>query len=76
MPKALILVPGYGAQGGSAESAAACFNADGLGAVVSSSRGITYRYASPDLPCHQYVQSIRENTQRMIDDISRALKYV
>jgi len=28
MPKALILVPGYGAQGGSAKAAAECFNED------------------------------------------------
>lgn len=74
MPRALILVPGYGAQGGSAESAAACFNADGLGAVVSSSRGITYKYPSPDLSCHSYVTAVRENTLRMIDDITAALK--
>jgi orotidine-5'-phosphate decarboxylase len=74
MPRAIILVPGYGAQGGSAESAAACFNDDGLGAVVSSSRGITYRYASPDLRCHSFVAAVRENTLRMIDDITAALK--
>ena len=74
MPRAIILVPGYGAQGGSAESAAACFNDDGLGAVVSSSRGITYKYSSPDLPCHAFVAAVRENTLRMIDDITRALK--
>ena len=76
MPRALILVPGYGAQGGSAESAAACFNDDGLGAVVSSSRGITYKYSSPDLPCHSYVATVRENTLRMIGEITAALKRV
>lgn len=74
MPNALILVPGYGAQGGSAESAAACFNRDGLGAVVSSSRGITYRYPSADLPCQLYINSVRENTLRMIEDITAALR--
>jgi orotidine-5'-phosphate decarboxylase len=74
MPRAIILVPGYGAQGGSAESAAACFNEDGLGAVVSSSRGITYKYSSPDLPCHSFAAAVRENTLRMIDDITAALK--
>jgi orotidine-5'-phosphate decarboxylase len=74
MPHAIILVPGYGAQGGSAESAAACFNDDGLGAVVSSSRGITYRYSPPDLPCREFVAAIRENTLRMIDEITAALK--
>jgi orotidine-5'-phosphate decarboxylase len=74
LPRAVILVPGYGAQGGSAESAAACFNEDGLGAVVSSSRGITYKYSSPDIACHAFVAALRENTLRMIDDISRALR--
>jgi orotidine-5'-phosphate decarboxylase len=76
MPHALILVPGYGAQGGSAESAAASFNDDGLGAVVSSSRGITYKYSDPDLPCRSYVAVVRENTLRMIDEITTAVKRV
>lgn len=40
MPKAYILVPGYGAQGGTGRDLVPFFNADGLGAVVSSSRGI------------------------------------
>src|SRR5947207_14791881 len=40
LPKAFFLVPGYGAQGGKAEDLKACFNADGLGAIVNSSRGI------------------------------------
>lgn len=46
MPHALILVPGYGAQGGTADSAAVCFDANGLGAVVNASRSIMYAYAS------------------------------
>ena len=40
MPKTVILVPGYGAQGGKAEDLAPYFNEDGLGAIVNSSRGI------------------------------------
>ena len=40
MPKAYILVPGYGAQGGKAKDLAPFFNEDGLGAIVNSSRGI------------------------------------
>ena len=39
MPKSYFLVPGYGAQGGSAEGVKPCFNEDGLGAIVNSSRG-------------------------------------
>ena len=45
MPRTPLLVPGYGAQGGAAEDCRAAFGADGLGAVVNSSRGITFAYA-------------------------------
>lgn len=44
MPKSYILVPGYGAQGGKAEDLVHYFNADGLGAIVNSSRGIIAAY--------------------------------
>lgn len=40
---AFFLVPGYGAQGGGLEAVAACFSADGTGAVVNSSRAVLYR---------------------------------
>ncbi|MBR1442478.1 MAG: orotidine-5'-phosphate decarboxylase [Firmicutes bacterium] len=39
MPHTFFLVPGYGAQGGTAEDLAVCFK-DGIGAIVNSSRGI------------------------------------
>jgi orotidine-5'-phosphate decarboxylase len=44
MPAVWFLVPGYGAQGGSAKDVAAAFRSDGLGAVVNSSRGITFPF--------------------------------
>lgn len=44
MPKTYILVPGYGAQGGTADSLRPYFNEDGLGAIVNSSRGIIAAY--------------------------------
>ncbi len=44
MPHTFFLVPGYGAQGGKAEDLAVCFNKDGLGAIVNSSRGIIAAY--------------------------------
>ncbi|MFO0967845.1 MAG: orotidine-5'-phosphate decarboxylase [Gemmataceae bacterium] len=49
MPETIFLVPGYGAQGGSAADCAAAFRDDGLGAVVNSSRGITACF-KPDDP--------------------------
>lgn len=44
MPKSYILVPGYGAQGGTAKDLAHYFNEDGLGAIINSSRGIIAAY--------------------------------
>lgn len=44
MPKTYILVPGYGAQGGTAKDLKPFFNKDGLGAIVNSSRGIIAAY--------------------------------
>lgn len=44
MPKAYILVPGYGAQGGKGKDLAYFFNKDGLGAIINSSRGIIAAY--------------------------------
>ena len=44
MPKSMILVPGYGAQGGKGADLVHFFNEDGLGAIVNSSRGIIAAY--------------------------------
>jgi orotidine-5'-phosphate decarboxylase len=48
LPGVLFLVPGFGAQGASAREVAAAFDADGLGAVVNSSRGLTFAYKRPE----------------------------
>jgi orotidine-5'-phosphate decarboxylase len=74
MPKALILVPGYGTQGGSAKAAAECFNENGLGAIVNSSRGITYAFGDPGISRDVFVRSVRENTRRMVDEVNAAVK--
>ncbi len=48
LPDVLFLVPGYGAQGGSAADTAAAFRPDGTGAVVNNSRGIIGSFAPAD----------------------------
>ena len=48
MPHAWFLVPGYGAQGGSASDVAGAFDDDGLGAIVNNSRGIIFAHANDD----------------------------
>ena len=40
MPHTFFLVPGYGAQGGTAQDVAGMFDENGRGAIVNSSRGI------------------------------------
>lgn len=77
MKNTYLLVPGYGAQGGTAEDAAACFNSDGLGAIVNSSRGIIAAYKAKDY-CGKYSEkdfaaAARAATLAMRDDINDAL---
>ena len=50
MPSAIVLAPGFGAQGASAQDAVAAARADGLGAIVNASRALMYAFESaPDL---------------------------
>lgn len=49
LPNVWFLVPGYGAQGGTAADVRAAYRSDGLGAVVNSSRGVTFPF-KPDDP--------------------------
>lgn len=49
LPNVWFLVPGYGAQGGTAADVKAAYRPDGLGAVVNSSRGVTFPF-KPDDP--------------------------
>jgi orotidine-5'-phosphate decarboxylase len=74
MPHAFILVTGYGTQGASSRGAAVCFNDDGLGAIVNSSRGITYACPDENIGSQPFAKSVRENTLRMIDDITAAIQ--
>jgi len=64
LPQAIFLVPGYGAQGGGAQDVRACFNKDGLGAIVNSSRGIIF--AGED---QGYAEAARAATLEMIADL-------
>jgi orotidine-5'-phosphate decarboxylase len=44
MPNCLFLVPGFGAQGRTANEVAKCFKSDGTGALVTASRSVIYAY--------------------------------
>ncbi len=44
MPNCIFLVPGFGAQGRTADEVSTCFKDDGTGALVSASRSVIYAY--------------------------------
>jgi orotidine-5'-phosphate decarboxylase len=48
LPNVWFLVPGYGAQGGSAADVRAAYREDGLGAIVNSSRGVVFPFKPDD----------------------------
>ena len=77
MPHTYFLVPGYGAQGGTAEDLKYCFNEDGLGAIVNSSRGIIAAYKQEKYAkfgAEHFAQASRAAVEDMIADISGALE--
>lgn len=77
MPKAYILVPGYGAQGGQGKDLVHFFNEDGLGAIVNSSRGIIAAYKQEKYgkfgPEH-FAEASRAAVEDMAADIRQALE--
>ena len=77
MPKAFILVPGYGAQGGKGKDLVPFFHEDGLGAIVNSSRGIIAAYRQEkyaDFGAEQFGAAARAAATDMIQDIRGALE--
>ncbi len=76
MPKAYILVPGYGAQGGKGADLVHFFNADGLGAIVNSSRGIIAAWQQEEYGkygAEHFGEASRAAVLDMREDIAQAL---
>ena len=69
MPKSYFLVPGYGAQGGSAKDVKKSFNDDGLGAIVNSSRGIMCAYQKQGLAGEKFAEAARAEAIRMKEEL-------
>lgn len=67
LPEAIILVPGYGAQGGTARDVAPAFRDDGLGAVVNSSRGIIFAFAPES---RDWESAVLQGTRKTIADLA------
>ena len=76
MPHTYFLVPGYGAQGGTAEDLKHCFNKDGLGAIVNSSRGIIAAYKQEKYKkfgAENFAEASRQAVIDMVADINSVL---
>ena len=77
MPSAPLLVPGYGAQGGTAEDVAKAFHADGQGALINNSRGIIFAHAKEPFQSQfgesRWQDAVEAATKRMVEELNRAM---
>jgi orotidine-5'-phosphate decarboxylase len=69
LPEAILLVPGFGAQGAAAADVAGAFRDDGSGALINSSRGITCSF-DPDVPAWE--QAVEQATRAAIRALAEA----
>jgi len=70
LKRSILLVPGYGAQGGKAADLAGAFDAEALGAIVNSSRAVIYAYR--DAPRRRnYKDAIRMAAAGMNEELDR-----
>jgi len=73
MPHAWLLIPGFGAQGGTAKDCAAAFDQQGLGAIVNNSRGIIFAHSRKEFAgrfaAGQWQNAVEAATREMIDQL-------
>jgi orotidine-5'-phosphate decarboxylase len=71
-----LLIPGYGAQGGTAADCAAAFDDRGLGAIVNNSRGIIFAYQRDGyrekFGAARWQDAVEAATREMIDQLAVA----
>jgi len=75
MPHTWFLIPGYGAQGGSARDVAGAFDQHGGGALVNNSRGIILAYRnrpySERFGSGRWQEAVEAATRQMIEELRR-----
>ena len=71
LPHTFFLVPGYGAQGGTAADVKYAFNEKGHGAIVNSSRGIMCAWKKTGGDGHDFKEAARNAASAMRDDIAQ-----
>ncbi|MDD6308664.1 MAG: orotidine-5'-phosphate decarboxylase [Clostridia bacterium] len=73
LPHSFFLVPGYGAQGGGAADVRPCFDQNGGGAIVNSSRGIMCAYKRENCAEEDFAGAARREALRMQKALSEVL---
>lgn len=68
-----FLIPGYGAQGGTAEDLSVCFDKNGNGGIVNSSRGILCAYKKDAYKNLSFDKASKQAVIDMRDDIVSAI---
>lgn len=76
MENTFFLVPGYGAQGGTAQDVAGAFDRYGWGAVVNSSRGILCAWQKQENGAERFQDAARAAAEAMRDDIKKYVTIV
>lgn len=76
LEKVFFLVPGYGAQGGTAQDVAGAFDRFGWGAVVNSSRGILCAWKKAENGAERFQDAARAAAETMRDDIKKYVTIV
>ena len=74
--KTFFLVPGYGAQGGTAADVKHAFDKFGHGAIVNSSRGIMCAWQKTGGDGHDFAEAARNAALAMRDDIKQFVTIV
>ena len=73
MPHTFFLIPGYGAQGGTADDLKVCFDQNGRGGIVNSSRGILCAYRQDKYKGMAFDEAARKACEDMKTDLNRAI---
>ena len=76
LQKTFFLVPGYGAQGGTAEDVQFAFDKYGHGAIVNSSRGIMCAWQKTGRDGLDFADAARHAAITMRDDIQKFVTIV
>ncbi len=73
MPQQIFLVPGYGAQGATAQDCAASFKPDGTGAIVNASRSVIYAHSRPEFADLAWQDAVAQAAKDFAADIAGAV---